>query len=206
MHSTLHWFAWLVLLWASTGAFGGQGPLGIDHTIAFTQSGVWARSNQDVVHAVSAAVVIAGAAWEGNDTRLGKTFWRSAESMVATDVSAEALKRVFRRSRPTQGGPDDWFGPATHRSFPSAEVAHITAVITPFIAEYGRDHPAVWGLTAFPVYIGVARLKSHAHWQTDILAGAALGAAIGYYESTRESAWTAALLPRGITIGLKTRF
>jgi len=49
-------------------------------------------------------------------------------------------------------------------------------------------------------------MKSQAHWQSDILAGAALGAAIGYYESTRESAWSALVLPRGITVGFKKQF
>ena len=52
----------------------------------------------------------------------------------------------------------------------------------------GIDHPAVWSLAALPVYIGTARLKAQAHWQTDVLAGAALGGDIGYYESARESA------------------
>ena len=85
-------------------------------------------------------------------------------------------------------------------------MTHITAVVTPFIAEYGRDHPAVWTLAALPVYVGVARLKGQAHWQTDVIAGAALGAGIGYYEYTRESAWSATVLPHGITVGFRKKF
>jgi membrane-associated phospholipid phosphatase len=187
--------------------FAAGGPLGIDHQLALDEQGIWARSNQLAVQDISAVAVLGGALFEGNETRLGRTFWKASESMLLADVSAEGLKRVFRRARPSQGNdPNDWFGPSSHRSFPSGEVTHITAVVTPFIAEYGRDHPAVWALAALPVYDGAARLKSQAHWQTDVLAGAALGAGIGYYEYTRESAWSATVLPHGITVGFRKQF
>lgn len=180
---------------------------GIDHILPLDESGIWDRSNQVAVKDISAVTVLGGALWEGNETRLGRTFWKASESMVLADVSAEGLKRVFRRARPSQGNdPNDWFGPSSHDSFPSGEVTHITAVVTPFIAEYGRDHPAVWTLAALPVYVGVARLKGQAHWQTDVIAGAALGAGIGYYEYTRESAWSGTVLPHGITVGFRKKF
>ncbi|MFL6694650.1 MAG: phosphatase PAP2 family protein [Ramlibacter sp.] len=191
----------------SCNVLAGDGPLGIDHRINFDESGIWSRSNQLAVRSVSAATVLGGALWEGNDTRLGHTFWKASEAMVIGDASAEGLKRVFRRARPDQGNdPNDWFGPSTHRSFPSGEVTHISAVVTPFIAEYGHDHPEVWGLAALPLYVGAARMKSQAHWQSDVLASVALGGGIGYWESTRESAWTAAVLPHGVTVGLRKQF
>jgi undecaprenyl-diphosphatase len=191
----------------SCNVFAAEGPLGIDHRIGLDQRGIWSRSDQLAVQNISAVTVLGGALWEGNDSRLGRTFWKASESMVIADVSAAGLKRVFRRARPVQGNdPNDWFGPSSHQSFPSGEVTHISAVVTPFIAEYGRDYPAVWGLAALPLYVGVARMKSQAHWQTDVLAGAALGAGIGYYESTRESAWSATVLPRSMTIGFRKKF
>jgi len=191
----------------SCGAHAAGGPLGIDHELPFDERGIWSRSNQQAVRGLSAAVVVGGALWEGNDTRLGRTFWKATESMVIADGSAEGLKRVFRRPRPVQlNDPDEWFRSGPHHSFPSGEVAHITSVVTPFIAEYGRDDPGVWALAALPLYVGTARLKAQAHWQTDLLAGAALGAGIGYYESTRDSAWSAAVLPRGLTVGFSKRF
>ena len=54
------------------------------------------------------------------------------------------------------------------------------ALATPYILEYGHDNPAVYGLLAIPAYVGVARLKNHAHWQTDVIAGWALGATAGF--------------------------
>ncbi|HXD39008.1 MAG TPA: phosphatase PAP2 family protein [Ramlibacter sp.] len=151
--------------------------------------------------------VVGGALWEGNDSRLGKTFWKATDAMLLANVSAEAAKLAFRRARPREGNnPNDWFGSAGNRSFPSEEVAHISAIVTPFIAEYGREEPAVWALAILPIYDGVARMKSQAHWQSDVLAGMALGGAIGYSMQKRDSAWTAMVLPRGLTIGFKRQF
>lgn len=180
---------------------------GIDHRWNLDESGIWSSSNQHAVRYLSALAVVGGALYEGSDTRLGATFWKSAESMAAANVAAEAIKRITRRARPNEGNdPNDWFGSTAHMSFPSGEVSHITALVTPFIAEYGRDYPAVWGLAALPVYVGAARLKSQAHWQTDVLAGVALGASIGCYEYNRKSAWMVTVLPRGITVGMRTQF
>lgn len=189
------------------GAAMAGGPLGIDHRLNFDDSGIWARSNQTAVEKLSALAAIGGALYEGNDTRLGRTFWKSTESMLAADLAGEGLKRLTRRARPSEGNdPNDWFGSGHHRSFPSGEVTHITAVVTPFIAEYGSEHPAVWALAALPAYVGIARMKVQAHWQSDVLAGAALGAGIGYWESRRDSAWVATVVPHGLTIGYRKQF
>ena len=198
----------LALLWACcTAAGAGGGPLGMDHILALDESGIWSRHNQTLVQDLSALSVLGGALWEGNDTRLGKTFWKATDSMLLANASAAVAKRVFRRARPINGNdPNDWFGPSTHQSFPSGEVTHIAAVVTPFIAEYAKDQPAIWGLAALPAYVGIARMKSQAHWQTEVLAGAALGAGIGYYAQQRENAWTATVLPRGLTVGFRHSF
>ena len=192
---------------AFAGSACAGGPLGIDHRLNFDDSGIWKRSNQTAVEKLSALTVIGGALYEGSDTRLGRTFWKAGESMLLADVAAEGLKRITRRARPSEGNdPGDWFGSGHHRSFPSGEVTHITAIVTPFIAEYGSDYPAVWGLAALPLYVGVARMKVQAHWQTDVLAGAALGAAVGAWEHKRDSAWMVGVLPRGITVGFRKQF
>lgn len=192
---------------AGTACAAG-GPLGIDHRLPFDESGVWARSKQRAVENAATLAVLGSALWEGNDSRLGRTFWKAGEAMVLADISAQALKAATRRPRPEQlDDPNQWFRHGgSYHSFPSGEVTHVSAIVTPFILEYGQDHPAVWGLAALPLYVGAARLKNQAHWQTDVLAGAALGAGIGYYESTRTSAWSAGVLPRGLTIGFRKQF
>ncbi len=114
------------------------------------------------------------------------------------------LKAVFTRPRPSQGNnPTAWFESNKYQSFPSGETALAAAVVTPFIIEYGRDKPAIWALAAIPAYVGVARLKSQAHWQTDVLASVALGVATGYITSQSDRPFTLRLIGDGAFIGLR---
>lgn len=185
-----------------------DGLLGIDHRLNFDNAGIWSRSNQKTLEMGSALVVLGGALWEGNDTRLGKTFWKSTESMLMGDALAQAGKLVFRRQRPIDGNDAGaWFQSSTHnKSFPSGEVTHITAIVTPFIAEYGHDHPAIWALAALPLYDGMARMKSQAHWQSDVLAGMAIGIGTGLYAGNESHNWLVHALPGGMSIGYKKSF
>ena len=47
--------------------------------------------------------------------------------------------------------------------------------------------PWIWALEALPVYDAIARLKSQAHWQTDVIAGGLLGTGFGYWVTTRNT-------------------
>jgi undecaprenyl-diphosphatase len=202
------YFLTVLVLLASSLTAHADGPLGIDHRLNFDNSGIWSRNTQKTLEMSSAAVVIGGAMWEGNDTRLGKTFWKSTESMLMGDALAQAGKLVFRRQRPIDGNDANaWFQSSSHnKSFPSGEVTHITAIVTPFIAEYGQDHPAIWALAALPLYDGLARMKSQAHWQTDVLAGMALGIGTGLYAGSEKHNWLVNALPGGLSVGYKKSF
>ena len=72
--------------------------------------------------------------------------------------------------------------------------------------EYAREYPAAYALLAVPLYVGVGRLKNQAHWQTDVLAGWAIGGASGWYAHGRETPIFVSILPRSITIGFKKSF
>ena len=171
------------------------------------ESGIWARTYQKDVSYLSAFVIMGGALYEGADSRLGKTYWQSLDAMLLGAAGSAAGKEVFRRPRPDQGNdPSSFFQSGNHKSFPSGEMTHVSAIVTPFILEYHNDVPAVWALSALPAYVGVARMKSQAHWQTDILAGGALGFGVGYYAHERQSPWTASVLPGGFSIGYKKQF
>lgn len=74
-----------------------DGLLGIDHRLKLDQSGVWSRNTQKGLEFGSAAVVLGGALWEGNESRLGKTFWKSTESMLMGDALAQVGKLTFKR-------------------------------------------------------------------------------------------------------------
>lgn len=197
----------LLLFLCAGRSLAGGGPLGVDHILDYQNTGIWKRSNQTALVDILIGGEIAGALWEGGETRLGKTFWQSIDSSAIGAVSSEALKRVFTRSRPDQSAdPNRWFQGSGHYSFPSGEVTAVAAIVTPFVLEYRRDYPAVYALELLPLYDGIARMKLRAHWQTDVLAGFALGTATGYFARTRDSPIILNALPHGFMVGLRAKF
>lgn len=185
----------------------GDGPLGIDRRLDVDNSGIWKRRNQVVLQDATALLVVGGALWEGDDTRLGHTLWQSVDGMALGVVTASAMKVAFGRTRPTEtDDPNRWFRGRGNRSFPSGEVMAITTAVTPFVLEYGSEHPAVWALELLPLYDAVARVKVRAHWQSDVLASLAIGTALGAYAHSRSSSISVAILPRGVSVGWSKRF
>jgi hypothetical protein len=196
------------LLWGfALKASAGGGLLGIDHRVNEDNHGIWKRRNQVLLQDGTVMLLFAGALWEGDGDRLGHTFWQSIDSVALGAVTAQGLKLVFSRARPTQtDDPNQWFKGKGHNSFPSGEVMEITTAITPFVLEYGTEQPAVWGLELLPLYDAVARVKVRAHWQSDVLASFAIGTALGAYAHARQSSLSVGLLPHGVTVGWKTSF
>jgi membrane-associated phospholipid phosphatase len=191
----------------TAGALAAGGPLGIDTIVGGNANGIWSRNNQMLLQDVTPLVVLGVALWEGDDTRLGHTSWQSVDSLVIGAVTAAGMKIAFGRPRPTQtSDPNQWFRGSKNHSFPSGEVMEIANAVTPYVLEYGAEHPAVWALELLPVYDSIARVKSHAHWQSDVLASFAIGTGIGYYAHSRSSAISVGLLPKGVTVGWRQAF
>jgi membrane-associated phospholipid phosphatase len=185
----------------------GGGPLGIDHEWALDERGIWGRSYQVGLEYGVVAVELGGALWFGNDTPLGHTLWQSADASVLSALAAQGLKYVFSRARPDQGDdPNAWFRGGCCQSFPSGEVTLQAAFVTPLILNYQRQDPWIWALEALPAYDGIARIKSHAHWQSDVIAGWALGSGIGYWSTRWRVPLLVRILPGGATVGISTRF
>lgn len=181
----------------------GSGPLGIDYRLSSDDSGIWARSNQNALIDSMMAIAGAGALWEGGENRLGKTFWQSVDAGVVSAVAATALKYIFSRERPSQtSDPNRWFT-GHGQSFPSGEVTTTSSLVTPFVLEYGGEHPAVYALELLPIYDGLARMKTRGHWQTDVLAGLALGTAAGYFLHRPGTPVILSILPHGFEIGFR---
>jgi undecaprenyl-diphosphatase len=195
----------LLCLCNTTDAWAGGGPFGIDHRLSFDDHGIWARKNQDLLIAGLLVGEVGGAVWEGGETRLGRTLWQSIDATVIGGVSSEVLKRVFSRKRPrTTSDPNQWFQGGGNQSFPSGEVTTTSAVVTPLVLEYGRDHPAVYALELLPVYDGIARMKVWGHWQSDVIAGFALGTAAAWFAHSRTGTpLVLSVMPHGVYVGLR---
>nr|WP_255682840.1 phosphatase PAP2 family protein [Dyella sp. 2HG41-7] len=191
----------------SENAFAGGGFLGIDHRVAYDNSGIWNRNAQlGLLYGTVAGVGVGALAFGDQDT-FGDTLWRSVDAMVFTGVTTEAMKYSFQRERPSQTSNPDLFFKGTHaQSFPSGEVSAISAAVTPFMATYGQDHPAVYALALLPAYDAVARVKARAHWQSDVVVGAAMGVGFGIYASRRHSPLILSWLPGGFQVGFIHHF
>jgi hypothetical protein len=199
---------WLLLTWVLFAQHADAGgPFGIDHELALDQNGIWARKYQNGLETGVLVFEVAGSLWFGNDNQLGHTLWQTVDASVISGVGAQLLKYGFGRARPSQGdNPNAWFKGSHYQSFPSGEVTLQASFVTPFIANYAREHPWVWSLEILPVYDAFARLKSQAHWQSDVIAGWALGTAVGYWSTTRATPISVQFLPGGLSVGFYKRF
>jgi len=150
---------------------------------------------------------IGGAVWEGAESRFGKTLWQGIDAEIVGGVTAQAGKYIFTRVRPdTEDNPCLWFHGGSNYSFPSGEASVAAALVTPYIIEYAHDYPATWALLLLPAYVGAARVKNQAHWQTDVLAGWAVGGLSGWYAHGRDAPILIELLPHGVAVGLSKQF
>ena len=197
-----------VTLFASSVASAGSGLLGLDHYVTYDDSGIWARHYQLLLIDTLLIGETAAAVWEGGDTRFGRTMWKSIDATLVGGVASEAMKRVFSRSRPEQSpDPNLWFQGSGHESFPSGEVTVVSSIITPVMLEYRHDHPAVYALELLPIYDAIARVKVHGHWQSDVIAGYALGSAAGYFMwQRRQTPFTLTIMPNSIKVGWSKSF
>jgi membrane-associated phospholipid phosphatase len=193
---------------AALPARAGSGLLGLDHYVTLDDQGIWARRNQLLLIDTMLVGESVVALWEGGNTRLGRTMWKSIDATVVGGVAAEGLKLAFTRARPSETtDPNQWFQGSGHASFPSGEVTIVSAIVTPLVLEYRHDHPAVYALELLPLYDAIARVKVHGHWQSDVLAGYALGSAAGYFMGRRtRTPVVLSVMPHSVYVGLRRSF
>ena len=202
----------LLLLAIAPACFAGdRGPFGIDYLVTYDNSGIWNRKYQNALEYGLIAAEVAGGVWYGGETRLGRTFWQSIDASAAAGITTQVLKYTFSRVRPIDSGPGGdpnlWFKGNGNESFPSGEVASVSSIVTPFVLEYGHDHPAIYALELLPIYDAIARVKVQAHWQSDVLAGFALGTASGWLiHRSPNSPFILQVMPHAIYVGIGKRF
>jgi len=179
----------------------------IDHRVARDESGVWDPAvYRSLVGALTVAE-IGGAIWEGSENRVGKTMWQGIDSEIISGVAAQAGKYTFTRVRPsTEDNPCLWFQGGNNHSFPSGEAAVAAGLVTPYLLEYAGEYPATYALLLLPLYVGAGRIKNQAHWQSDVIAGWAVGGLSGWYAHGRDTPLMIQILPHGVAVGFKTRF
>ncbi|HEY3730477.1 MAG TPA: phosphatase PAP2 family protein [Steroidobacteraceae bacterium] len=188
-----------------TVAHADGGPLGLDHLVTYNNRGIWNRRYQ-VWLEDSVLLGEAGAAlWFGGEDRFGHTMWQSIDATAVGSALTYMLKYSLGRERPTEtSNPDEWFKGTHANSFPSGEVTVISAAVTPVVLEYGRECPAIYALELLPIYDAIGRVKVHGHWQSDVIAGFAIGSTAGYFMHARQrTPLILSVMPHGIYIGLR---
>jgi hypothetical protein len=128
--------------------------------------------------AISGALYLIGRT--KNNDRARETGLLSAEALVNSLIVESALKGITERARPADGRERSEFFDGGS-SFPSGHSTQAWAVATVIANEY-QDRRAVqiaaYGAAAA---VSVARFTAHKHYISDVVAGSAMGWAIGKY-------------------------
>ena len=105
----------------------------------------------------------------------------TAAAYIASDAVESILKPLVGRQRPYASGNSHRFRPFTNNgdwhSFPSAHVAHITA-IAEAISMQANSRPLSVACDALVVFVGWDRIYEDQHWTSDVTATTALSAMI----------------------------
>jgi len=153
------------------------------------QPGQTINSNdvQDLIPTVAVlGVTWAYSAWK-HDADGQRETWAMVEAAGLSGVTALGMKYIARREGPDQtSDPNEWFKSGGN-SFPSAHTTAAFAVGT-VLAESGNDDYR-WVRRFLGYGLGIAtgyqRLNHNAHWLSDVVAGAALGAASARFAMNR---------------------
>lgn len=114
------------------------------------------------------------------------------EAVTMTDVLVvPVLKEAFGRGRPRNVGSDSDEFVMGGQSFPSGEASEAFAIASVITAHEHRwwVDAAAWGGAGL---VGWARMRLDAHWASDVVGGAIIGASIGRWVVRRndEHRWT----------------
>jgi len=61
-------------------------------------------------------------------------------------------------------------------------------------------------MVLLPLWVGTARVKNQAHWQSDVIAAWAIGGLSGWLSHSLETPILVQILPGGFSIGFKAQF
>jgi len=117
------------------------------------------------------ALALVGA---GADKRRRKDWLTAAAGIVGAHAASIAVKRVVRRPRPQHPSVQVGVGTPSKLSFPSSHATSTTAAAVLYSGLTGRN--------VVPVLVPpmlASRLVLGVHYPSDVLAGAALGGAVG---------------------------
>lgn len=101
------------------------------------------------------------------------------ESLLDSLIVVGVLKEVFRRNRPDERLPGDFWGGGT--SFPSGHAIQVWSIASLLDHEY--KHKKIVGITAYTLagIVSAARIAAQKHFASDVVVGGTMGWFIGRY-------------------------
>jgi undecaprenyl-diphosphatase len=175
----------------------------LDVKVQLDEGGFWG-SHYDIPKALILGAV-GMAVYEGTESRLGKTAWKSMDAGILSQILTEGTKHLTGRLRPREAQTPNQWGKGG-KSFFSGHVSGTTALVTPFILEYKDDYPLVQLLWALPLHQMGGRVKAQAHWQSDVIVAALVGYASGYWAHQRDTPFLLSFSSDKVVIGWKHKF
>lgn len=124
--------------------------------------------------------ILAGLAGAATDRTQRERWLRGTGLVAAAHLASMGLKRVVRRPRPEPAGRAPLVRTAGRHSFPSSHAASAGAAA---LALGGLRHGSAFATLA--ALVCVSRLVAGVHYPSDVLAGAALGAATAQFGTRR---------------------
>ncbi|HKV36705.1 MAG TPA: phosphatase PAP2 family protein [Pyrinomonadaceae bacterium] len=115
-----------------------------------------------------------------NDYRARETGLLSAEALIDSVIVGSALKGITQRGRPLTGHERSEFFEGGN-SFPSGHSTQAWAVATVIAREYKHRRAVQVAAYGVATAVSVARFTGQKHYLSDVVAGSALGFAIGRY-------------------------
>jgi hypothetical protein len=135
--------------------------------------------------------------WSHRD-KLRRTSAVAFEAYLYTGAITAVAKGLFARegSRDPSSKGEFWEGGDI---FPSGHTSRTFAIAAVFAESYGK--PAAWVGYSIATLVGLARIESSDHWASDVLAGGALGLAIGKALARRHALHPSGAIPIAVQVG-----
>ena len=101
------------------------------------------------------------------------------ESLLDSLIVVGVLKEVFRRNRPDEKNPGDFWGGGS--SFPSGHAIQVWSIAS--LVDHEFKHQKIIGITAYSLagIVSAARIAAQKHFASDVVAGGTMGWFIGHY-------------------------
>lgn len=142
----------------------------------------WGGRISDIGASYTLIPIVAGSyvygAWR-DDPKAREIGVLGTESLLDSLIVVGVLKEVFRRDRPDDKHPGDFWAGGT--SFPSGHAIQVWSIASLLDHEY--KHKKIVGITAYSLagIVSAARIAAQKHFASDVVAGGTIGWFIGRY-------------------------